>query len=76
MESVMVLRISKPRKDGTDSVTHKLVEDAHDAALVVERRQRSTGDETYSLVEFEGQYARPVPIPEVTYTALESRTRP
>jgi hypothetical protein len=71
MESVMVLRISKPRKDGTDNVTHRLVEDAQDAALVVERRQRSTGDETYSLVEFEGQYARPVVVPSVTYEASE-----
>ncbi len=67
MESVYVLRISKPRRDGTDKVTHKLVEDPEDAALVVERRQRKADDESYALSKFAGDDAASVTIPGIKY---------
>ena len=69
MENVYVLRISKPRKDGTDKVTLKLVEDPEDAALVAERRARKADDESYTLVRFDGEDAKSVTLPDVSYSA-------
>ncbi len=68
METVYVLRIAKPRKDGTDKVTLKLVEDAEDAALVAERRARKADDESYTLLRYGAEAGNRVEIPGVSYT--------